>query len=125
MIPKFKAWHHKHEAMYQVASIDFEQECITVLEYDYVFDFKEVTLLQLLLEPRDERFSDATELYEGDKVKVGFSDQQGESLSTERILVNAFGYSLDDSILMLNANFIDYIGNIYENPELGKVRISR
>lgn len=118
MIPKFRAWHHEHEAMYPVRAIDLVIEYITVLEYDF-FDFEDIALMQYTgLKDRngsDVYFNDIVEDEYGHRYEVVF---EGDCLRCNGIRKIRGGHKPKNRWF---GRGLKIIGNIYENPELLEV----
>lgn len=123
---KFRAWYHKHESMYSVASIDLALECITVLEDDYVFGFEEVALMQSagLIDVN------GVEIFEGDVVKVTDDDERIDfsdgGIGTICGLDELYMWYIDGQVHnglfdISQQYYIEVIGNVHENPELMEV----
>lgn len=119
MIPKFRVWYHKHEAMYRVVNIYLELECITVLEDEYVFDFEDIALMQYTgLKDRngsDVYFNDIVEDEYGHRYEVVF---EGDCLRCNGVRKIRGGHKPKNRWF---GRGLKIIGNIYENPELLEV----
>ena len=130
---KFRAWYHKHESMYSVASIDLALECITVLEDDYVFDFEEVALMQ----STGLKDQNGVDIFEGDIVKIKQQepiDKYIPNNSNNEIVYKDSAFCVKETWKISDIQWpivaglyykvseeFEVIGNIYENPELLEV----
>lgn len=118
---KFRAWYHKHEAMYSVASIYLELECISVLEDDYVFGLEEVVLMQCTgLKDKND-----VEIYDGDIVANHVGDVWVITYfrgAFRYYPIESFSKGKEkqfetDNIGNFGTEAFDVIGNIYEDTE--------
>lgn len=122
MIPKYRAWDKKLKKMFEVSFIDFDTKLIG-LNIDLeiiIFDFEDIILMQStgLLD------KNGKEIFEGDILFghagedfweiVEFDIEEGKWIRRD-IWCNS---KLD---LSENNEFMEIIGNIYENPELLEV----
>lgn len=60
------------------------------------------------------------DIFQGDIVEMGWSDQVGESHGGRVVIKNPFDYSMSELGYLNNADYLRVIGNTYENPELIK-----
>ncbi|MEI4338093.1 YopX family protein [Streptococcus suis] len=144
MIPKFRVWDKDDEHMYFVAEINLVEELISVDEYDYIFDFSDVVLMQStgLFDVNGK------EIFEGDVIKFndvwaeycyeGYVDGTSEGENFTEIIKTEDGFSFGRTKIQESSLFdflsdehmkfseivksddfnMVVVGNIYENPEL-------
>ncbi|MEI4342440.1 YopX family protein [Streptococcus suis] len=122
MIPKFRVWDKDDEHMYFVAEINLVEELISVDEYDYIFDFSDVVLMQStgLFD------KNGKEIFEGDVVLLRDELNEFESdvyeivYSRDNLAWIFYDKDSHDFYWMSTCTWdkIEIIGNIYENPEL-------
>jgi uncharacterized phage protein (TIGR01671 family) len=132
MIPKFRVWHKKRKKMLLVEQMNFGVESSYKNEGGYVlcvnhpkgvgvFYPKEIVLMQSTsLKDKNDK-----EIFEGDIIKI---DKKGWNELLKVYWYKGFYRAIsedgvaDASVCNFNDNNCEVIGNVYENPELMKVK---
>lgn len=127
MIPKFRAWHKELKVMYEVLAIDFFNKAVTVKfdkEHYRIYSFDDVILMQ----STGMVDKNGVEIFEVDIVDAyDYYENLGRKYKTTRftgvITYEENSFYLKDgegffNNRWVNAEEIEIIGNIYENPDL-------
>lgn len=117
MKTKFKAWHKIEKYLGDVDIVDFKNRQVNIVGAD-IAKFEEVELMQWLGWNDD---SDV-EIFGGYIARIWWSDPVGESHSELFSISNPDEMMPEEMLFLANLDAIEVVGNIYENPELLKVR---
>lgn len=136
MIPKFRAWIKKEEIMAQVMSLHFiEQGDLTRINTYPEIGCLSIHCIDDVILMQSTGFFDCNgeEIYEGDVLFIGERHrgdksykgevvfwqlgERGNSIytTTEKMVVNSSPHNL---VMLEEADRLQILGNIYENPEL-------
>ena len=118
---KFRMWNKKENKMYEVGQINFDDKRIFMKNYNmYIYSsypFEDVELMQFTgLHDKNGK-----EIYEGDIVDNGYNKgivKYGEYNCS--CCEGVYGWYVDGGDIRSAEDFLEVIGNIYENPELLK-----
>ena len=119
---KFRIWDVENKEMLKVQELDFEptfyggRVAIRPEQYSDYFDTEDMILMQYTgLHDKNGK-----EIYEGDIVKIKYRDED-----IGKVIYEHNGFSIDVTNMNKNYgrvsfvnNFMEVIGNIYDNPEL-------
>ena len=119
---KFRIWDTENNEMLKVQELDFEPTfyggriAIRPDQYNDYFDTEDMILMQYTgLHDKNGK-----EIYEGDIVKIKYRDED-----IGKVIYEHNGFSIDVTNMNKNYgrvsfvnNFMEVIGNIYDNPEL-------
>ncbi len=119
---KFRVWDVGNKEMLEVQELDFESTfyggriAIRPDQYNDYFDTEDMILMQYT----GLKDKNGKEIYEGDIVKIKYRDED-----IGKVIYEHNGFSIDVTNMNKNYgrvsfvnNFMEVIGNIYDNPEL-------